>query len=54
MWALYARGELQLGQLGVSGPDLILGLLFVAAFVKTAPALSSPTLRAHLPSNPMT
>ena len=54
MWALYARGGLQLAQLSVSGPDVVLGLLFAAAFVKTAPALSSPTVRAPVPSKPMT
>ena len=34
--ALYARGQLQFGQFAVTGPDLILGLLFLAAFLKTA------------------
>lgn len=33
--ALYARGTIQAGQAAVGAPDLILGLLFVAAFVKT-------------------
>ena len=33
--ALYAQGQLQGGQLMVVGPDLILGILFVAAFLKT-------------------
>lgn len=33
--ALYAHGRLQVGQLMVVGPDLILGILFIAAFLKT-------------------
>ncbi|HXI02214.1 MAG TPA: hypothetical protein VNI57_03470 [Candidatus Saccharimonadales bacterium] len=33
--ALYAGGRIQAGQAAVAAPDLILGLLFVAAFVKT-------------------
>lgn len=32
---LYARGFLQAGQAAVGAPDFVLGLLFVAAFVKT-------------------
>ena len=32
---LYARGQLQVGQVAVGGPDLLLGLLFIAAFLKT-------------------
>jgi hypothetical protein len=35
MCALYARGGVELGQLAVTSPDLIFGLLFVAAFIKT-------------------
>ncbi len=34
---LYALGEIGLGQFVVIGPDAILGLLFVAALVKTSP-----------------
>lgn len=33
---LYARGKLQFGQFAVTGPDFILGMLFIAAFLKTA------------------
>jgi hypothetical protein len=32
---LYARGQLVFGQFAVTGPDFILGLLFLAAFFKT-------------------
>ena len=32
---LYARGQLQFGQFSVAGPDVVLGLLFLAAFQKT-------------------
>ena len=32
---LYAHGQLQLAQAAAGGPDLALGLLFVAAFMKT-------------------
>ena len=32
---LYARGQLQFGQFAVTAPDLILGTLFIAAFLKT-------------------
>lgn len=35
MAALYMMGELQLGQFAVALPDSILGILFVAAFIKT-------------------
>lgn len=35
--ALYAKGRLQAGELVVAGPDFVLGILFVAAFVKTSP-----------------
>jgi hypothetical protein len=34
--ALYASGRLQFGQFVVAGPDLLLGLLFLAAFLKTS------------------
>ncbi len=34
--ALYASGALQFGQFAVAAPDFVLGLLFVASFVKTA------------------
>jgi len=33
--ALYARGQLQFGQFAVAGPDFVLGILFIAAFLKT-------------------
>ena len=33
---LYVKGSIEAGQLAVGGPDLVLGCLFVAAFVKTA------------------
>lgn len=33
---LYLRGQLQFGQFVIVAPDAILGLLFVAAFLKTA------------------
>src|SRR6185369_24928 len=36
--ALYAQGRLQGGQLAVAGPDFALGILFIAAFLKTAEA----------------
>ena len=32
---LYTQGQIQFGQFAVIGPDVILGLLFVAAFLKT-------------------
>jgi hypothetical protein len=32
---LYARGRLELGQFAVAGPDFLLAMLFVAAFLKT-------------------
>jgi hypothetical protein len=34
---LYAHGRLQLAQAVVGAPDLVLGLLFVVAFMKTRP-----------------
>ena len=43
--ALYLQGHLRFGQVAFSGPDLILGLLFVAAFVKTARSPHNRTLR---------
>jgi hypothetical protein len=33
---LYARGQLQLGQVAPAVPDFILGALFIAAFFKTS------------------
>ena len=33
---LYLKGQLQLGQFAVISPDFILGLLFIASFIKTA------------------
>jgi hypothetical protein len=33
---LYVRGDLQFGQFAVTGPDMILGVLFLMAFLKTA------------------
>ena len=35
MVTLYLQGQLQVGQVAVAGPDLILALLFIAAFLKT-------------------
>jgi hypothetical protein len=35
LFMLYARGRLSAGQAVVGGPDLLLGLLFLAAFLKT-------------------
>jgi hypothetical protein len=35
MVTLYVMGELQLGQFAVAWPDSVLGILFVAAFIKT-------------------
>jgi len=34
---LYGQGRLAVGQFAVCGPDFILGLLFVAAFLRTSP-----------------
>jgi hypothetical protein len=34
---LYATGALQSAQAAVACPDFVLGLLFVAAFMKTRP-----------------
>ncbi|MGH9144039.1 MAG: hypothetical protein ACRD2I_23115 [Vicinamibacterales bacterium] len=35
MVALYLQGRIQTGQVAVAGPDFVLALLFVAAFIKT-------------------
>jgi hypothetical protein len=35
LFVLYAQGRLPFAQLAATSPDLLLGLLFVAAFVKT-------------------
>jgi hypothetical protein len=35
---LYAQGRLHLGQFAICGPDLILAVLFAAAFLKTSAA----------------
>lgn len=32
---LYTQGQIQFGQFAVIGPDVVLGLLFIAAFLKT-------------------
>jgi hypothetical protein len=42
MTTLYAQGQLQLGQYAVVGPDFVLGMLLVAAFLKTPPVVSEP------------
>ena len=44
---LYAQGRLEGGQLAVAAPDFALGILFIAAFLKTSalPELSRWTLR---------
>ena len=36
MIVLYAKGQLQFGQFAVAIPDLVLGSLFVVAYLKTA------------------
>ena len=33
---LYAKGQIQFGQFAVIAPDCVLGVLFIAAFLKTA------------------
>jgi len=38
--ALYAQGRLQAGQMAPAVPDFILGVLFIAGFLKTKPALA--------------
>jgi len=45
--ALYAQGRLQDGQLALTGPDFALGILFIAAYLKTSevPELSRWTPR---------
>jgi hypothetical protein len=35
MTTLYLNHDLQIGQYAVAGPDFILGILFVVAFLKT-------------------
>ncbi len=35
MIALYLQGRIQTGQVAVAGPDFVLALLFVAAFLRT-------------------
>lgn len=42
--ALYMQGRVRVGQLAVAGPDLILGILFIVAFVKLA---DGRRLKAH-------
>ena len=34
---LYVQGRVEFGQFAVVSPDAILGILFIAAFVKTSP-----------------
>lgn len=34
--ALHAQGRVQSGQLAVVGPDFALGILFIAAYLKTS------------------
>lgn len=41
MGVLYAQGRLQFGQLVIVSPDLVLGLLFAVAFVRTRDAARS-------------
>jgi hypothetical protein len=40
---LYIQGRVQFGQLAVVSPDAILGMLFIAAFIKTAPTAIAAT-----------
>jgi hypothetical protein len=42
MGTLYVQGRLEFSQLAVDGPDLVWGLLFIAAFFKT-PSRSAST-----------
>jgi hypothetical protein len=42
MTTLYAQRELQAAQYAVVGPDFVLGMLFVVAFLKTPPAVMEP------------
>jgi hypothetical protein len=37
--ALYAQGHVHESQLSLAGPDLALGILFIAAFIETSAAL---------------
>jgi hypothetical protein len=47
--ALYRGGHLQLGQYALAGPDFLLGILFVAAFLKTghSAAVAGASPRRH-------
>jgi len=38
---LFAQARMQVGQFAVVSPDVVLGILFVAAFVKTSPGLAT-------------
>jgi hypothetical protein len=40
---LYIQGRVQFGQLAVVSPDAILGILFIAAFIKTSPTVVAVT-----------
>jgi hypothetical protein len=40
--ALYVQGRLHEGQVAVVGPDLILGILFIAAFLRTPAGSNVP------------
>jgi hypothetical protein len=42
---LYAQGQLQAGQAAVAAPDFVLGVLFIAAFVKTSESAAETVLR---------
>jgi hypothetical protein len=42
---LYALGQLQGGQAAVAAPDFVLGLFFVAAFLKTSESAADAALR---------
>ena len=39
--ALFAQGRIEAGQVGAAIPDVVFGLLFVAAYLKTAAASAS-------------
>ena len=43
LFVLYAQGRLPFAQLAATSPDLLLGLLFVAAFVKTPSDVAAST-----------
>ncbi len=43
---LYTQGRLQHGQLAAAGPDLTLGILFIAAFLKTTGLQANNACRA--------